>query len=113
MGLDSFWEHPEGEHLSLVFDPPLKLIGGMFSSHGAGSFRGKAYAEMLESITGYSIYTECMPNEDVCQMANKLEHWLEGHPKLFNKDWVTEHLPDIVRMFKAYAKAGFQLRGWW
>lgn len=120
MGLDNFWEHPDIDDsaCSLVFVPPLQLCGGMFSGNAAGSFRGRVYAPLIEHATGVSLYEETIPNDTVRMMADALEGYLKSHPPRTAEDddddlrW-DAHLPDLCRMFRAYADAGFDLRGWW
>jgi hypothetical protein len=39
---------------------PGGLVGGMISANGnAPSFRGKAYTEYVEAVTGHSLYAAC------------------------------------------------------
>ena len=115
MGLDSFWEHPDSDTTPghLAFVPPLNLCGGMLSGNGAGSFRGKAYARLIEAATGVSLYRERISNEDIVAMAGALESY---QPSRTTDDEIADaeaDLPDLRRMFRAYGNAGFELRGWW
>lgn len=113
MGLDSFWEVPEGTK-EPTFDPPLRLCGGMFSGHGKGSFRGKVYYSAIQEVSGVSLYQERMEPGDVKRIADALaayeptEEWLERHNILSMKEW-----NDLVRMFRGYADVGASLLGWW
>lgn len=104
MGLDSFWEHPTEGTPDPDFDPPLQLCGGMLSGNGQHSFRGKVYNEIVESVTGVSLYQERIPNSVVQQMAAKLALELTDG---------SDESADLVRMFLAYGAAGFDLIGWW
>lgn len=123
MGLDNAWvlpgdndreKHPE-------FDPPLRLVGGLFSDHGRGSFRGKVYDDIINHITGESLYQIEIPNERVREMARKIRefkvtkkvyedcHHFQGD----TYERFTSEMNDIRRMFDAYAEAGAKLVGWW
>jgi hypothetical protein len=116
MGLDSFWKMPKGKRQPR-FKPGLHLVGGMFSGSGNGSFRGKIYADLIDHVTGVSIYQEEIPNEMVRKMADKLqafdmssESWKEWQAY---EDQDIQHWHDLVRMFRVYADAGALLHGWW
>lgn len=105
MGLDSFWVYPDGDDVKHPeFDPPLRLCGGMFSGNGSGSFRGKVYDADIRVVTGQSLYREVIDNETVRLMAERLE--------MFSTSESPEQ-KDLARMFRAYADAGFMLKGWW
>lgn len=116
MGLDSFWVHPDDdgrEHPT--FDPPLDLVGGMFSGNGRGSFRGKVYADFIMTVTGCSLYQERITNDIVCHMARKLEEYIDQAASGVTDppEDVEDDCDDVSAMFTAYAEAGFELRGWW
>jgi hypothetical protein len=49
MGLDCFWVRRGHK---VTFDPPLNLVGRVFSGHGKGSFRGQIYANFIKSVSG-------------------------------------------------------------
>ena len=119
MGLDSFWKLPKGTRKP-VFKPELILVGGLFSGHGKGSFRGKIYSDIIEAITGESLYQEEIPNTTIREMAEKLnnfsptEAFLKDHAAY--KQTPSEHLEEynnLRRMFNEYAKRGASLHGWW
>lgn len=121
MGLDSYWRKPaDKEHTQPpVFEPELRLCGGMLSGHGAGSFRGKVYSDLVERVTGESLYQEVIDNATVCKMADALDKW-EPVPEpasIYGRQvqwaYTIEELRDLKRMFRAYADAGYELGGWW
>ena len=124
MGLDSYWLKDEETHvpMELEFEPELKLIGGMMSGSGSGSFRGKAYSDFIENVSGISLYQKDMPNKEVKQIADALEKMcMASNVGLLADDWGTsmekeeleQHINDLTRMFRAYADAGAILHGWW
>ena len=110
MGLDSFWELPDTQP-DIHFDPEINLCGGMFSGMGEGSFRGKVYELIVESITGESLYQKEIPNVTVRAMVDKFDSatFTEGNTWGIDE----QEFNDLVRMFRAYANAGAVLKGWW
>jgi hypothetical protein len=77
MGLDTFAARsPEGdlhEGDEQAFDEvDLQLCGGMHSG-GAGSFRGKVYVDVVERVSGVSLYEEWIPPETVRGMAQAFD----------------------------------------
>lgn len=111
MGLDNFWEMPEGKPC-LKFDPPLSLCGGMFSDHGEGSFRGKVYNGFVEDMTGYSLYADELSNTAIKEIAAALEK-VAANDHLEDYGLTEEEVADLVRMFQEYAKAGATLTAWY
>lgn len=111
MGLDSYWV--KEQKFVLEFDPPLHLCGGIFSSPEAGSFRGKMYNELIENISGISLYQLRISNEDVRQIAYALDR--AGPEDLDGLYYELEEreLEDLRRMFRAYADEGAAILGWW
>ena len=117
MGLDSIWVFDNEDAHHPKFDPPLRLVGGVFSCHGKYSFRGKVYSEMIEHITGSSLYQEEIPNEEIVEMSKKLSSFemteeLWGEFRYYESQDISQ-FKDIVRMFKTYGDAGANLIGWW
>jgi len=121
MGLDSFWELPGGS-APAKFDPPLALCGGLFSGHGEGSFRGKAYDVLIETVTGVSLYQEEIPPDTVAEMSAALGAMdFEALPASLRSqgesssgyEVTREEYNDLCRMFASYAKLGASLKGWW
>jgi hypothetical protein len=121
MGLDSMWVVPvvNAKNEDPDFDPELRLVGGAFSRHGKGSFRGKVYSDIIENITGVNLYHKTIPNPIIREMSEKLEAFELS--KEFYKDnriWegqtyeeYSEQINDLKRMFAAYAEAGASLHG--
>lgn len=114
MGLDSYWcKTPEERPVEIVFDPPLNLCGGMLSGTGAGSFRGKVYATIIEEISGVSIYNEWLDTDTISKIAADLEatEWVPRFEQEYGIG--KEEFNDLGRMFGAYAFAKCGLYGWW
>jgi len=115
MGLDNFWELPDGSEPPDL-NPPLNLCGGMFSGHGGGSFRGKVYNGLIEEITGVSLYQDKIDNDTIIEMALALSEVDPGSEVIRrHSGWDTaeDEFKDLVRMFMTYAEMGAVLRGWW
>ena len=97
------------------FDPPIHLVGGMFSCHGKYSFRGKVYSDIIEKTWGCGLYLDEIPNKDILEIALSLEN--ADYEMI--KDCYPHHTMskdeffDLKRMFRAYADAGASLLGWY
>jgi hypothetical protein len=77
MGLDTYAApSPEGdlrEGDEQAFDEAdLRLCGGMNSGSG-GSFRGKVYSDVVEHVSGVSLYEEWIPPDTVRAMAEAFD----------------------------------------
>lgn len=113
MGLDNFWEVPDPSKAP-KFKPKLHLCGGLCSDNGTGSFRGKVYSEVIEGVSGISLYQEVITNEQVKLIADSLQDTEYKHAKKYSGwDLTKEEYADLVRMFTQYAKAGAILKSWW
>lgn len=113
MGLDSILVNNSRFPFENVdIDPPLRLCGGMLSGNGSGSFRGKVYNDVVEYVTGVSLYQELIAADVVKQMADKLEAktfvQLKNIFDVNEQEWI-----NLQRMFRAYADRGACLAGWW
>jgi hypothetical protein len=118
MGLDSIWKMPEYEQFKMhhpVFDPPLKLCGGILSCNGKYSFRGKVYSEIISKVWGCGLYLEEISNSDIREIATALESAKYKDLKEFYpyEGFGESEFNDLVRMFRVYADAGASLIGWW
>lgn len=120
MGLDNYWfvgSEDDPQEVIVPFDPPLHLIGGIFSGHGSGSFRGKVYAGVIEAVSGVSIYDD-QDNATVKRIADALDDYT-GNPYEQLEEWgltqeeAEAHFKDLQRMFRAYADRGAWLHAWW
>ena len=76
MGLDSIWlkgRRQDQIERALHFDPPLCVMEASFViPEEAAAFRGKAYAEAIETITGVSLYQDWIDNPTIRTMATAL-----------------------------------------
>ena len=114
MGLDNFWQLPEGKE-EPVFKPKLRLCGGMFSSHGTGSFRGNVYNRFIEKVSGLSLYCN-LSNNDVKRISIALCGSLAANEfyKYYKAEEFTEkEFEDLKRMFLTYADCGATLMAWY
>ena len=123
MGLDSLWrietskEFKEVElseaHKRILEAHPV--CGGLFSAHGVDSFRGKVYSDLVERITGESLYQDYIPPERVKKMAAQLNQTphLRALPKMGHYPIGAEEYGNLQVMFKVYAENGAGLVGWW
>ena len=134
MGLDNIWHVPEGvEHPKLQ----VSLCGGMFSGPGkltCTSFRGKVYAEFIQTVTGYSLYDDVLDKEDISSILHHLVEFKQelantglGYSRVaFLKDrfdhimyegsleYGLNDLDDLITMFEAYSNiAGVELKSWY
>jgi len=118
MGLDSIWRIGTGANgvikaKKVIFRPQLNLVGGLFSSHGKGSFRGGCYNEFITQQTGVSLKQKTISSAKVKEMSNQLQkmNWYVGLNKRYKIS--KQEFNDLKRMFKRYAKEGATLHGWW
>jgi len=109
MGLDCYWTKPgESKSTPLDFDPPLCFEGEhdrQQRREGWAHFRGNAAADLIEELTGVSLYGH-IENHVVMEMADILERDAFRRP-------MTDMVRDLARLFRAYGKAGYELRGSW
>ena len=96
--------------------PPV-LCGGLFSGTGStGSFRGKAYSNFVETVTGVHLYQQEIPTETVRQMAESLQNWIHNNPDLVRNQWeISEtEIRALAEWFAVVAAEpdGLVL-GWW
>lgn len=111
MGLDSFWVDENNQQAAVNAD--LNLCGGMFSESGNSSFRGKVYDKLVSQVTGKTLYSEELSNEDVVEMSLMLEGCTTEAAQSI-EPWIdAQELNDLKIMFKLHAEAGHKLVGWW
>lgn len=77
MGLDNYFVIEGTDTVPILLPwPDVNLCGGMFSGHGDGSFRGKVYADIVEQITGVSLYEDRLSTETLEEMADALNGYI-------------------------------------
>ncbi len=113
MGLDNIWYNRNGEKTYLEFNPELNLVGGLFSEHGNGSFRGGVYANFFLEVLGVDLY-QTLDNQTVREVAKRLNE-MQYDPSFQEKYWAVteERFEDLRRMFTAYGEAGCHLEAWY
>jgi hypothetical protein len=119
MGLDTYARQQSydttTEAPDSLFDGVL-LMGGLVSGGGA-SFRGKAYAALIEEITGVSLYTSNIPVETVKEMAIKISKKSAELPDCTHegRDWTCERcdITHLKRWFQVAADNDCIVHGWW
>lgn len=124
MGLDTYAAPEVGTELTRVQlcafnEADINLCGGMMSSCGnGGSFRGKIYNDVVEEITGESLYQEWIPPDRVVKMAKALEDRvldlvfgldIQGA----NPEDQRQEAESLVRFFQVCSRYHLGLIGWW
>jgi hypothetical protein len=116
VGLDTFASTAPGEPKLTAEDERafeeagLELCGGIYSG-GGGSFRGKVYAELVQEVTGVSLYERWLPPEAVREMAAALE---ECDPEAVAESGIPPGVvADLARFFRICADRDLGLVGWW
>jgi hypothetical protein len=115
MGLDCFWK-PGKNSQEPKFNRKLKLCGGIFSEGNELSFRGKVYADFIEEFTGVSLYQKEVSEEDVKEIARKLNSELLDKLVFYGEthyNMTRQEVEDLVHMFNVYAKANWKIFSWW
>jgi len=115
MGLDTFAARtPRDEALSEEDSHAfagIELCGGMHSGAG-GSFRGKVYGSLIESVTGVSLYQEWIEPEVVREIAAALET-CDAERVAVEFDFSPVECEQLRRFFKVCGERGLGLAGWW
>lgn len=137
MGLDNIWALPEGVEHPVITSERAHIIGGMMSGPGDSgqctSFRGKVYAEFIETLSGHSLYEDELDNSSIGDIADSLEEFqariksLSGrelYEFLANRfeetvdsyqiECCLETLEDLSKMFRKYSQIeGATLKSWY
>jgi len=87
MGLDTY-AYVDKEPMADTLFPEccVHLCGGMFSG-GGSSFRGKVYNSFIESISGVTLYTEKMSNDDLNMIVDSLKNIIDVYNNDSHKDY--------------------------
>lgn len=116
MGLDCFWvKVVPAERMGIKPTEEYKLCGGMFSGDGAGSFRGKVYAGLIDQLCNISLYQELVPECQVKEIAKTLEsaRWENVLAMDFAYPISEQEFKGLSKMFRFYADNDCCLMGWW
>lgn len=82
MGLDNFWKIPEEEDHPIFTGADFGIVGGMLSGPTTTdlrhtkcqSFRGKVYSDFIDELTGISLYSDLLNQEEVAFIAKALKN---------------------------------------
>lgn len=112
MGLDNFWVDDSNEPGKV--DGNYNICGGLCSGHGNNSFRGKVYNSIVEKVTGVSLYSDKINNDQVVTMDEKLRHVSHEVAQSFSNYEVSDkEWNDFQIMWHEHAKAGHHLVSWY
>jgi len=112
MGLDNYWVDKEKKQASV--EGNFKVCGGMLSGHGNDSFRGKVYSDLIEAVSGFSLYTGYLDPATIQFIATRLEEYTYKAAKNnCSYELSEEEFNDLKRMFRAHADAGHGLTSWY
>lgn len=90
----------------------INLIGGMMSGNGDNSFRGKVYNDLIEEITGQSLYEEYIPPETVSEMADRLSEINSKGFEKYDKNLDFEDIEDLIKFFGVCKEKELGLYNW-
>ena len=120
MGLDTYAARGPDEKLTAederAFADVGQLCGGFYSGD-AGSFRGKVYSDVVERVTGESLYQEWIPPETVRAMA---EAFARCDPEAVEQEVAHEvhattasEIRSLAAFLRVCADRGLGLAGWY
>lgn len=111
MGLENFWQIDEETPGWIEGD--FLVCYGPFSNKGNSSFRGRAYDDIIESLTGVSLYEDKIDTDTILKMNEKIQECLvEKARELAGYDLKVEEWKDFQKMWDCHAKAGHYLISW-
>ena len=120
MGLDTYAARSadgdlRGEDEQAFDKAALQLCGGLHSGSG-GSFRGKVYADVVEHVSGVSLYEEWIPPDTVREMAEAFDLC---DPKAVQSEMAgrvyatsAHEVYELRRFFRICADRGLGLVSW-
>lgn len=112
MGLDNYWKKNVNDE-GLV-KGEFKVCGGICSGNGNDSFRGKVYNNIVEEITGVSLYEEKISKDVIWEMNEKIQKCDHETAKSYAVYELREdEWADFQKMWDAHTKAGHYLVSWW
>lgn len=111
MGLDNFWQIDTETPGYIEGD--FNVCYGNFSNKGNSSFRGRAYDDIIEPLTGVSLYEDKIEMDTILKMNEKIQECpFEKARELAGYDLKEEEWKDFQRMWDGHAKAGHYLVSW-
>lgn len=117
MGLDTFAMRGATEAPDELFEGVGPLCGGMFSGGtGTASIRGKVYADLVERITGETLYQERIPNDIVGRMAAALEQAAARGETSLPEDYYEvspEEVAALAQWFRRAHESRCDVVNWW
>jgi hypothetical protein len=121
IGLDNFAARRPDEHLTpkdlaAFEEADIHLCGGILSGP-PDSFRGKVYSELVQDVTGESLYQEWIPPERARKIYESLANC---DPKEvmrtgdYDERFIDESaIIDLRKFFKVCVERELGLKGWW
>ena len=112
----------------------LNLVGGLFSGHGNGSFRGKCYEEFVAHLTASSPGFWHLDEDEVIQTDELriygilLREYLEdtglnnmpdyhrfewSAPRSLTYDYTVKEIKDLATLFEVAAENKCVMEAWW
>lgn len=104
---------PRGK-AQVPFTPPLSLEKPGFTDYGPGSFRGEVYEDIINVVSGVTLYKSKLPAAVVKKIASDFtvttfKRMCEASSARISR----EEFDDIKRLFKVMAEANAELHSWW
>ena len=86
-----------------------------FTNKGLSAFRGGAYEDIVEPLTGISLYEEKIENQIICEMNQKIQEcsFEKAYGFAPERGLTSEERINFQKMWDAHAKACHHLVGWW
>jgi hypothetical protein len=137
VGLDNIWVLPEGVEHPVITTGRAYISGGMMSGPGDSgqctSFRGKVYAEFIQTLSGHSLYEDELDDSAIGEIADSLEEFQASIKPLSGRELYEflasrfeetidsyqiedclETLDDLSTMFRKYSEIeGASLKSWY
>lgn len=123
MGLDTYAARSPSRDLTdedlEAFEAAKPELCGGIESGGYESFRGKVYADLVENMTGVSLYQEWIPPETVQEMSEALE---QCDPEEVIHEFTSEYrwyapspseVIELRKFFRICHERNLGLVGWW
>ncbi|HET8987534.1 MAG TPA: hypothetical protein VFN43_03395 [Humibacillus sp.] len=114
MGLDTLAARDPEISLTAADDEAFRRARVLLCEcEGDTSFRGKVYAELVQEVTGVSLFEEWIPPEVVRRMAAQLEQCDPVDTAGHRYDCTPFEVVELGRFFRLCADRGLGLVGSW